>query len=62
MIKNSGKQRCNDGKQNQAKCTAALRYSNMQLNIGNKSEQDENMSRQSKCGENIVSFIQKPLC
>jgi hypothetical protein len=46
MIKNSGKRIWNDGKQNQAKSTAALRYSNMQLNNGNKSEEDENMSRQ----------------
>jgi hypothetical protein len=41
MIKNSGRQRWNDGKQNQAKSTEALRYSNMQLNSGNKSEQGE---------------------
>ena len=46
MIKNTGKRLWNDGKQIQTKSTAALRYSNMQLNSGNKSEQGENMSKQ----------------
>jgi hypothetical protein len=36
----------NDRKQIKTKSTAALRYSNMQLNSGNKSEQGGNMSKQ----------------
>jgi hypothetical protein len=46
MIKNTGKRIWNDGKQIQTKSIAALRYSNMQLNSGDKSEQGENMSKQ----------------
>jgi hypothetical protein len=38
MIKNTGKWLWTDGKQIQTKSTTALRYSNMQLNSGNKSE------------------------
>jgi hypothetical protein len=34
----------------------------MQLNSGNKNEQDGNMGNKIKRGENIVSFIQKPFC
>jgi hypothetical protein len=40
-----GKRIWNDGKQTQTMSTAALRYSNMQLNSGDKSEQGENMSK-----------------
>jgi hypothetical protein len=46
MIKNSGKRRWNDRNQIQTKSTAALRYSNMKLNSGNKSEKGGNMSKQ----------------
>jgi hypothetical protein len=31
----------------------------MKLNSGNKNEQG---GKENKCGENIVLFIQKPLC
>jgi hypothetical protein len=54
-----GKQRWNDRKQIQTKLTAALLYSNMKLNSGNKNEQGR---KESKSGENIVSFVQKLLC
>jgi hypothetical protein len=45
MMKNTEKRIRNDGKQIQTKSTAALRYSNMQLNSEDKSEQGENMSK-----------------
>jgi hypothetical protein len=41
-------------KQIQPILTATLRYSNIELNSGNKNEQGRN---KSKCGENIVLFI-----
>jgi hypothetical protein len=44
----------NDRKPIQPNLTAALRYSNMKLNSGNKNELGGN---KSKCGENIVLFI-----
>jgi hypothetical protein len=54
-----GKKKMEDRKQIQTKLTTALRYSSMKLNSGNKNEQG---GEESKCGENIVSFIRKPLC
>jgi hypothetical protein len=53
-----GKTKMNDRKQIQTKATTTL-SSNMKLNSGNKNEQG---GEESKCGENIGSFIRKPLC
>jgi hypothetical protein len=45
----------NDRKPIQPNLTLALTYSNMKLNNGNKNELGGN---KSKCGENIVLFIE----